>query len=440
MKLPLNSILKSGLMALALAFPVLAQKTTVVIFFIDGLQPESAKLMAANGAKNLKFMFDSGVVAETSLSPYPKEGYTIENGTAPWGNTSPGNVACHNGCHIFESKNVDDIFLAGREKGIKSVFAGGTANYTEITTPDFHTAGEITDQAVVQFGIDHFKADHTRLIRLHPQRIRDGWTGPAGIPDPNSTYNKAILVADAELGRLIQTLKDGGVWDSTYLIVAADHGMNNNPISLHDADQITSWDPFISFHGPGLKKGETIPYAELSDIAIMADYWLGLRPLKGVLDPKVTIGPKEPTGSFLSNLFLGSPKELNHPRYIERFLAAVNQKPKADYISYRNTLIPILKQYSPVSISEQTRRLMDMQRAPEKFAIRTLSGGGMRIVAPYLFDQVDVMAADGRTLFSREGALGKSLDLPGIVPTGATVVRLRKDGKPIAQSLTPSAR
>jgi hypothetical protein len=337
---------------------------------------------------------------------------------------------------------VDDIFLAGREKGIKSVYAGGTANYTEITTPDFHTAGELTDQVVVQFGIDHFKTDHTRLIRLHPQRIRDGWTGPAGIPDPNSTYNKAILVADAELGRLIQTLKDGGVWDSTYLIVAADHGMNNNPISLHDADQITSWDPFISFRGPGLKKGQTIPYAELSDIAIMADYWLGLRPLKGVLDPKVTIGPKEPTGSFLSNLFIGSPKELNHPRYIERFLAAVNQKPKADYISYRTTLIPILKQYSPVSISERTRRLMDMQRSPEKFAIRALpDGGGLRIMAPYLFDRVDVLSPDGRTLFSREGAMGKSLDLPGVpVPSGAAVVRLRRDGKPIAQSLTPTVR
>jgi hypothetical protein len=437
-KAGLSALFKVLLLAVLPASPVLAQKTTVVLFFIDGLQPASAKLMAANGAANLKFMFDSGVVAETSYSPYPKEGYTIENGTAPWGNTSPGNVACHNGCHIFETKNVDDIFLAGREKGIKSVYAGGSQNYSEITTPDFHLSGELTDEVVVQFGIDHFKNDHTRLIRLHPQRVRDGWTGPAGIPDPNSSYNKAILAADAQLGRLIQALKDGGVWDSTYLIVAADHGMNDNAISLHDADQITSWDPFISFRGPGIKKGETIPYAELSDLAIMADYFLGLRPLKGVLDPAVTITPKEPTGSFLSNIFIGAPKELNHPRYIERFLTSVNMKPKADYVSYRNAMIPILKQYSPVSIGERTRREMEMQRLPERFVITSIPGRrGMRIMAPYPFDQVDVLGPDGRTLFSREAAASMSLDLPGIlIPSGASVVRLRKGGKPIAQSLS----
>lgn len=427
-------------MFLAFALPVQAQtqKTTVVLFFIDGLQPVSAKLMAANGATNLKFMFDSGVVAEKSYSPYPKEGYTLENGAAPWGNTSPGNVACHNGCHIFETKNVDDIFLAGREKGIKSVYAGGSANYSEITTPDFHYSGELADEVVVQHGIDHFQNDHARLIRLHPQRIRDGWTGPAGLPDPKSSYNKAILAVDAQLGRLIQALKDGGVWDSTYLIVAADHGMNDNTISLHDADQITSWDPFISFHGPGIKKGETIPYAELSDLAIMVDYFLGLRPLKGVLDPAVTITPKEPTGSFLSNIFIGAPKDLNHPRYVERFLQAGNMQPKADYVSYRNTMIPILKQYSPVSIGERTRREMDMFRSPEKFAIRSPQGrgGGLRITAPYSFDQVEMLGSDGRTLFSYRAGAANSMDLPApLYPSGAPVVLLRKNGKPVAQAV-----
>ncbi|MDB5105398.1 MAG: hypothetical protein JWP91_3087 [Fibrobacteres bacterium] len=437
----LSVLVVPALVLAGLVSPIHAQKTTVVIFFIDGLEPASAKLMAANGAANLKFMFDSGVVAEKSFTPYPKEGYKLENGTAPWGNTSPGNVACHNGCHIFESKNVDDIFLAAREKGIKSVYAGGSANYSEITTPDFHYSGELTDEAVVQHGIDHFQKDKARLIRLHPQRIRDGWTGPAGIPDPASSYNKAILAVDAQLGLLIKALKAGGVWDSTYLIVAADHGMNNNTISLHDADQLNSWIPFMSFYGPGIKKGQTIPYAELSDVAIMADYFLGLRPLKGVLDPAVTITPKGPTGSFLSNLFIGSPKELNHPRYVERFLEAVAMKPKADYVSYRNTMLPILKQFTPVDLGEQIRREMDMQRSPERFAIRSLPGGGMSIVAPYLFDRVELLGLDGRSLFSSNAPATASLELPGLPMGSAPVlVRLRRNGGAVTQALTLAPR
>jgi|GEM_PF-4386834 len=430
--------LGAGLCLLLLAAPALAERT-VVLFLIDGLQPASAKLMAANGAVNLKMMFDSGVVADSSYSPYPKEGYTIEDGSQPWGMTSPGNVAVHNGCHLFETKNVDDIFLAARERGIKSVFAGGTANYTQITTPDFHTAGEITDQAVVQFGIDHFKNDHARLIRLHPQRVRDGWTGPAGIPDPASSYNKAILVADAELGRLIATLKTAGVWDSTWLMVAADHGMNNNPISLHDADQITSWDPFISFYGPGIKKGATIPYAELSDLAIMANYFMGSRPLKGVLDPAVTYMPKTPTGSFLSNIFIGAPRELNHPRYIARFLAAVNQKPKADYISYRNAIMPILKQFSPVALRAPARPAFALANRDAKFSMRR-NGSGLNISAPYLFDRAEILGVDGRTVFSTRAAEAASMYLPALLLSSQpALVRLHRDGGWVTQVIPKAA-
>ncbi len=432
-----NRLYRSFLLAAGLAVSGFAQKTTVVIFFIDGLEPATAKLMAANGAVGLKMMFDSGVVAEKSYTPYPKEGYKLENGTTPWGQTSPGNVAVHNGCHIFETKNVDDIFLAGKEKGIKSVYAGGSQNYSEITTPDFHYSGELTDQVVVQHGIDHFQNDKARLIRLHPQRLRDGWNGPAGALDPKSAYCKAIAAADAQFMRLVAALKAGGVWDSTYVMFAADHGMNDNPISLHDADQITSWTPFISFYGPGIKKGATIPYAELSDLAIMADYFLGLRPLKGVLDPAVTIVPKTPTGSFLSNIFIGAPKELNHPRFVERFLESVSQKPKADYVSYRNAMLPILKAYTPVSIDERNRRGMEMVRHPGRFAI-TAAAGGLRIEAPWAFDQVDLIGADGRTFFSAETPSGKSLRLSDArlqsLPPGASV-RLSGPGVQAVQAL-----
>jgi hypothetical protein len=410
--------------AAALVSGAAAQKATVVIFFIDGLQPESARLMAANGAAGLKMMFDSGVVAEKSFTPYPKEGYALENGTKPWGLTSPGNVAVHNGCHIFETKNVDDIFLAAREKGIKSVYAGGSQNYSEITTPDFHYSGELTDEVVIQHGIDHFTKDGARLIRLHPQRVRDAWNGPAGVPDPKSAYSQAIVKADGLFMKLVAALKAAGAWDSTYVIYAADHGMNDNAISLHDADQLSSWTPFISFYGPGIKKGATIPYADLSDLAIMVDYFLHLRPLKGVLDPSVTLSPKTPTGSFLSNIFIGQPKELSHPRYVERFLEAVNQKPKADYVSYRNAMLPLLKAYAPVPVAVRAQRSMEALRHPERFLL-TATARGLRVEAPWPFDRVEVLGPDGRSLFDALVPAARSAELPALrVPPGAAV-RLR---------------
>lgn len=424
----LRTFLLGASMAVIAALPASAQKTTVVIFFIDGLMPESAKLMAANGAAGLKFMHDSGVVAEASYTPYPKEGYSLENGTKPWGQTSPGNVAVHNGCHVFETKKVDDIFMAAKEKGIKSVYAGGSANYSEITTPDFHYSGELTDEVVVGHAITHLKNDKVRLIRLHPQRVRDAWNGPAGIPNPKSAYSLAIVKADGELMKLIAALKAEGVWDSTYIIYAADHGMNDNAISLHDADQITSWTPFISFYGPGLKKGATIPYAELSDLAIMTTHFLGLRPLKGVTDPAVTILPKTPTGSFLPNLYLGAPKELNHPRYIEKFLAAVSQKPKADYVSYRNAMLPILKAAAPVPLDIRSRRAQEMSAHPERFAI-TATGEGLRIEAPWEFDRVDLIGSDGRSRLGAAGPSARTQVFPSLrLPAGTAAVRIGKSG------------
>jgi hypothetical protein len=433
-----KKILAAGALAafamLGAATPVRAERT-VVLYLIDGLQPATAKLMAQNGATNFKMMFDEGVYAEKAYSPYPKEGHKLENGATPWGNTSPGNVCVHNGLHLFETKNVDDIFLAARERGIKSVYAGGTGNYSQITTPDYHYAADYTDQQVVQYGIDHFTKDKARLIRLHAQRVRDDWSGPGGMTSPTSAYNKAMLVADAQLGRLVKTLKDAGVWDSTYLILAADHGMQPNAISLHDANYYESWLPFIAFRGPGIKRGESIPYAELSDIGVMANYFLGNRPLKGVLDANSPAGyPKEVTGSFLSNIFIGQPKELNHPRYVERYLESINRQPKADYPTYRNGILPFLKQFTPVSIHPDARPAGRGDAAD--FAIRATGDGRLTVAAPFAFSRVEVLTLDGKRKWSGNAAGMKSLSIPAEAASGASLVRLRKESGSVVKALT----
>jgi hypothetical protein len=316
----------------------------VLVFIIDGLQRDAAEVAAANGAKNLKFMIENGVSVREAYCTSPAPRMYLPDGSLPWGTSSSPNVAIHTGTHVFESRKMDDIFLSARRKQIRSVFAGGASNYEEFTTPDFCLAGSYSDSAVVQYGIDHYKNDGTRLIRLHLQQIRDSWSGPEDKLKPGSMYQKAILNADALLGKLIQMFKSENIWDKVYIIVAGDHGMGITKESEHPPSVLSSWSPFMSFYGPQIKKGKTIPYAETPDLALMINYFLNLNPLQGHTDPKVTIKQKGTTGTFLSNIFEGNPEDIKHPKMIRRYLESKNFKPSDDFAEYRLSMLSYIKE------------------------------------------------------------------------------------------------
>jgi hypothetical protein len=320
-------------------------KTTVVLFLIDGLEPSAARTAAASGAVNLKFVMENGVVVQTAHPTSPAGRTTLPDGSLPWGNATSGNVAVQSGTHLFEAAadGMDDIFKAARAAGLKSVFTGGDANYSALTTADFHYAATVSDEQVVQQALTHLRNDKVRLLRLHLQRIRDDWTGPADVTDPGSAYVKHIVASDALLGQLRQALVDEGVWDSTYLVVTADHGMGQTAASAHLASSASSWDIFMAFYGPDLKKGATIPYAELPDVAVTAARFLGMRPLQGHTGA-VSLARKGPTGTVLTNLFTGAPDDLPHPRFVEQYLNMNTFEGAGDdYGAYRGAMLNLLK-------------------------------------------------------------------------------------------------
>jgi hypothetical protein len=279
-------------------------------------------------------------------STSPAARTTLADGSLPWGNATSGNIAVHTGTHVYEAgpQGMDDIFIAARAAGIKSVFAGGDANYAGLTTADFHYAASISDAMVVQQAINHIKTDHVRLLRLHLQRIRDDWSGPAGKTNPMSAYLKHVVESDALLGQLRKALEDEGVWNSTYLIVTADHGMGQLPASAHPQSTASSWDIFMGFYGPDLKKGTSIPYAELPDVAVTTMKFLGLPPLKGHTAASVNIAQKGPTGVVLTNLFQGAPDEVPHTRLVEQYLK-LNTFPMSgdNYGAYRTAMLGLIK-------------------------------------------------------------------------------------------------
>jgi len=322
----------------------LAASPTVVLFLIDGLQSDAVATGAANGADNIKFLIDNGVSADTVYATSPAPRLQLPDASLPWGNATSGNVGIHTGCHLFESSQMDDIFLAATKAGIKSVFSGGDANYAAFKTPDFEYAGNISDAEVVQNGIDHLKNDGARLIRLHLQRIRDSWSGPAGKTNPSSEYIQHLLAADVLLGTLIQSLKDSGVWDSTYIILTSDHGMGDSAGSDHPPSTRSSWSNVMIFYGPSVKKGASIPYAETPDVAVMTNHLLGLPPLLGHTDPAVTLAKKGATGTLLMNVFEGQPQDLQHPKYIEKYLELGTFTSSGEnYADYRTEMLGLLQ-------------------------------------------------------------------------------------------------
>ena len=320
-------------------------QTYVLVFIVDGLQSDAARVAANNGADNFKYFIENGVTVKEVYCSCPAPYLRLPDGSLPWGTTSPPNVAIHTGTHVFESRQMDDIFLSTRRAGIKSVFAGGAENYKEFNTADFcYYSNKSPDSVLVQFALDHFFKDNVRLIRLHIQRIRNYWTGPKDKIIPGSKYQNYLLYVDSLLGKLVQSFKEKNVWDSTYVIVSADHGMGISEKSEHPASDSSSWSVFMNFYGPGIKKGKTIPYAETPDLAIMINHLLGLTPLRGHTDPEVKIKPKGTTGTFLSNIIYGNPNEIKHPHFIKRYLESVNWKPSKEYAEYRKAMLNYIKE------------------------------------------------------------------------------------------------
>jgi hypothetical protein len=317
---------------------------TVVLFLIDGLQTATVQTGIANGAANLKFLIDNGVTAETVHSTSPAARLQLPDASLPWGNATSGNVAAHTGTHLFESNQMDDIFLAASKAGIKSVFAGGDANYAVFTTPDFEYSGDISDAEVVQHAVDHLQNDQVRLIRVHLQRIRDFWDGPGSETDPSSAYVQHLIEIDDLLGDLRQALEQQGAWNHTYVVLSSDHGMGQTTGSDHPPSTLSSWKNVMFFYGPGVKKGATIPYAELPDIAVLTAHLLKLPPLQGHTDPAVSLTHKGVTGTLLTNIFEGQPDALQHPRYIEQYLnTGTYTGSGTSYADYRLGMLEILE-------------------------------------------------------------------------------------------------
>ncbi len=321
------------------------QNPIVIQLIIDGPDWKTVKTAVAAGATTVGTLLKEGTSAETYYCTSPAPRLQLPDKSLPWGGSTSSNVAMHTGTHLFESKKMDDIFLSARRAGIKSVFAGGSPNYVIFDTADYlYYGNDLTDQQTIDRILQHFKNDGARLLRVHLQHIRDHWHGPADTTNPNSEYVQYFVKSvDPLIAQLFAGIKSAGAWDRTYVIIGSDHGMGQTSQSGHPQSTLSSWETFMAFYGPGIKKGATIPYAEGPDVAVMTNYLLGLSPLKGHLDESLPPKLRGVTGVFLSNIFEGAPRELKHHRLVERYLKS--NMPRGDeYVDYRAAMKKFLSE------------------------------------------------------------------------------------------------
>ena len=239
----------------------------VVQFMVDGIDAQPpVRTATANGATTLASLLEQGVVADTYYCTSPAPRLDLPDGSRPWAGTPSSNVAMHTGTHLFESVQHRRYLperAAERASCRCSRADRRTTRSSRTQTHLYYGANELTDAMVVDHGLQHLTKDNARLLRLHLQHIRNAWRGPGSTTDPKSEYIQYFVkTVDPQLARLIAGLKQAGVWDRTYIIFGSDDGMGQTADSNHQQSVLSSWQTFMAFYGPGVKRGARIPYAE----------------------------------------------------------------------------------------------------------------------------------------------------------------------------------
>jgi hypothetical protein len=91
-----------------------------------------------------------------------------------------------------------------------------------------------------------------------------------------SPYRQALLKADAHLGRLVDELRNLGIYDKTILFITGDHGQTAT--GWHPPFAKDAWPMPVIVAGPGVKSDQRFPYSEQIDIVPTLCYLMRVKP------------------------------------------------------------------------------------------------------------------------------------------------------------------
>ena len=247
MKSPLGHML-AGLLLLGLAgcarAPVAEKPPTVILVSIDGFR---ADYLERGLTPNIAALATRGVRAQAMRPSFPSvtfpNHYTLVTGLYPDHHGVVNNTmedpampgAAFNTANAHDERWWDEatpIWITAQRQGLHTaaMFWPGSDIPIQGTLPDRYlpfdksvTAEKRTD---TMLGWLDLPADQRpAFVTLYFDQV-DG-AGHAGGPD-SDLVNKALALVDGAIGRLVDGLKQRGLFDRVNLVVVADHGMEAN--------------------------------------------------------------------------------------------------------------------------------------------------------------------------------------------------------------------
>ena len=116
--------------------------------------------------------------------------------------------------------------------------------------------------------------------------------------DQSDQYRSAIERADVQIGRVMDMLRELGVYDQTLIVITPDHGMTG---FSHGSGTTTDMRIFSIFRGPGVKRGYEMENLENSDIGYVAHRIIDITPTITVLSGLRT--PANSEGRVIYQIF-----------------------------------------------------------------------------------------------------------------------------------------
>jgi predicted AlkP superfamily pyrophosphatase or phosphodiesterase len=215
----------------------------VILIVIDGVRPD---VLVGADTPNIDDLAASGsftwnawtVTPSVTLSAIPSifTGATPDvHGVTDW----DGEIHAETIVEVFEEAGLPCAIV-----GQDSILGGYSATYCTGYYPTSDPAEDF-----MSIAIDLLRENDFYFIAIYdPVPDEMGHSYGSGSPQ----YREAIEYEDYQIGRLVENLKELGVYENTLIVITPDHGMTGRS---HSGGYETDMRIFSVWHGPGVKQG-----------------------------------------------------------------------------------------------------------------------------------------------------------------------------------------
>ncbi|MHA1593370.1 MAG: alkaline phosphatase family protein [Candidatus Baldrarchaeia archaeon] len=249
----------------------------VIVIFIDGARPDMVK--KAN-TSNMDELLGNGVYFSNAFCYTPSLSHPgtvcLLTGTRP---AISGVVS--NWQKFPGGMEIDNIFRIVKEANGTTAHIGDTGvaqyfgRYVDYVGPPLKDYGGIEewDEAVFNTSIEIIKNVKPTFMVIHFSTVDEYGHMYGGVSEQ---YKKAIEKTDQYIGKIIDALKDAGIYNDALIVLFSDHGHIDR--GGHGGSEEVARKILLVFSGPKVRKNVTISdYVYQDYIAPTICYFLGLR-------------------------------------------------------------------------------------------------------------------------------------------------------------------